>query len=225
MNVNDKGLGLIQKYEGFRARAYRDAVGVWTIGFGHTSMAGSPQVKPGMTVSRERAAQILETDIQRFSEGVAAALTAEVNDNQFSALVSFAYNVGLGNFRKSGVLAAVNAGDHRVVPRRLALWNKAGGRVLPGLVARRAAEAALYAETPETKLPDVLKPIVEEAKGKALARSKTAWSAGLAATAAAIQSFWLAHQQVVMVMLGVLIIAAAAVIIYERYKKSKWEGV
>ena len=232
MKVNEEGLAMIRTFEGFRGKAYRDAVGVWTIGFGHTSMAGPPQVKPGMTVTRDKATQILARDIETFAEGVAGLLTSEVTSNQFSALVSFAYNVGLGNFRKSSVLKAVNAGDHDVVPRRLALWNKAGGRVLPGLVKRRAAEAALFAtaaEPDEGGVGDILKPVVEGTidvvKGKALPKSKTAWSAALAAALAALQSFWLSHQGLIVICLGLAIVAAALFIIYERHKKAKEEGV
>lgn len=225
MQVNESGLALIRKCEGFRGRAYRDAVGVWTIGFGHTSGAGAPLVKPEMVIDRNRAAIILAKDVALFAEGVANLVTAELNDNQFSALVSFAYNVGLGNFRKSSVLKAVNASDLTAVPRRLALWSKAGGRVLPGLVTRRAAEAALFATAPDGGVIDVLKPVVEAARGKALGKSKTAWSAGLAGLLGAIQSFWAAHQQAIFILLGLAIVAAVLFIIYERHKKATEEGV
>lgn len=155
MKVTEEGLALIRQFEGFRSAAYRDAVGVWTIGYGHTSMAGLPEVTPGLRISREQGAEILARDVAVFADGVAAAVQTKVNDAQFSALVSFAYNVGLGNFRKSSVLRAVNAGDFAAVPRRLNLWVKAGGRTLPGLVKRRAAEGVLFAgsTTPEAPLP------------------------------------------------------------------------
>jgi lysozyme len=225
MDVNELGLALIQKFEGFRARAYRDAVGVWTIGFGHTSMAGAPQVKEGLVVDRNRAAVILAKDVAMFAEGVASAITTELNDNQFSALVSFAYNVGLGNFKKSSVRTAVNANDFAAVPRRLALWTKAGGRVLPGLVKRRAAEAELFATPMEGSITDVLKPVVEALPGKPLVKSKTAWSAGLAGVLASIQGFWASHQQAISIVIGLAILAAVIFIIYERHKKAKEEGV
>jgi lysozyme len=225
MQINENGLALIRKFEGFRGKAYRDAVGVWTIGYGHTSMAGLPQVKTGLTIDRNRATIILAKDVALFAEGVAGLVKVELNDNQFSALVSFAYNVGLGNFRKSSVLTAVNHEDFAAVPRRLALWSKAGGRVLPGLVKRRAAEAELFATDVEESITDVLKPVVEAAKGKALGKSKTAWSAGLAGLLGAIQTFWLAHQQMIFILLGVVIVAAVLFIIYERHKKSVEEGV
>jgi GH24 family phage-related lysozyme (muramidase) len=131
MQITHEGLALIKRFEGFRGEAYRDATGIWTIGYGHTSMAGPPEVGAGLMITRAEAADILRKDVDAFSNGVRDLVDAAINDAQFSALVSFAYNVGLGNFRSSSVLKAVNAEDFETVPRRLALWVKAGGRVLP----------------------------------------------------------------------------------------------
>ncbi len=128
MKMTEQGLALLRHFEGFRSLAYRDAVGVWTIGYGHTSMAGPPHVKAGMQISKAEAAVILARDVDMFARGVAAAVAVPLNDAQFSALVSFAYNIGLGNFSKSSVLRAVNDNDFAAVPRRLNLWVKAGGR-------------------------------------------------------------------------------------------------
>jgi lysozyme len=145
MKITPEGLALLKRFEGFRGKAYQDSVGVWTIGYGHTSMAGPPKVTPGLTLSRTECEKILARDVALFSRGVAAKIKRPINDNQFSALTSFAYNVGLGNFAKSSVLAAVNSGHFDAVPRRLQLWVKAGGKTLPGLVKRRAAEGELFA--------------------------------------------------------------------------------
>jgi lysozyme len=144
MKINGAALDLIKSFEGWRSKAYRDAVGVWTIGYGHTSMAGEPQVRRGMVISEAEGEAILRRDVEKFAIGVAKAITRKVNDNQFGALVSFAYNVGLGGFRKSSVLTAVNSGQFDRVPHRLMLWNKAGGKVLPGLTRRRKAEGDLF---------------------------------------------------------------------------------
>ena len=144
MKINTGVIGLIESFEGCRTDAYRDCVGIWTIGYGHTSSAGPPTVTPGMTISKQEARALLETDVGNFSKGVQACLQVQLDDNQFSALVSFAYNIGLAEFCKSSVLRAVNAGQFAAVPALMALWIKAGGRVVPGLVARRAAEAALF---------------------------------------------------------------------------------
>jgi lysozyme len=145
MQMTEEGLALIRRFEGFRAEAYRCPAGVWTIGYGHTSQAGPPKVRPGMVVSEAEAREILAADAAMFAEGVRAALTREVSPEQFSALVSFAFNVGIGALRRSSVLKAVNEGRFEAVPERLRLWVKADGRRLEGLVRRREAEAELFA--------------------------------------------------------------------------------
>ena len=144
MQMTQEGMALIRRFEGFRANAYRCPAGVWTIGFGHTSEAGPPAVKRGMVVGEEEANRILATDVARLAGEVGPLLAREVSAAQFSALVSFAYNVGIGAFRSSSVLRAVNGGRFDEVPKRLKLWVKGGGRVLPGLERRRAAEAELF---------------------------------------------------------------------------------
>ena len=194
MKVNSRGYRLICEFEGFRAEAYRDAVGMLTIGYGHTERAGLPVVTTGMRVTRTQARRILERDVASFAAGVRAALRVTVNDNQFSALVSFAYNVGLQAFQKSSVLAAVNRGEFAAVPRRLALWVKAGGAVLPGLVRRRAAESALFMESaagahagPAPK-SDPAPSVVGPLSGKAFGRSTTNIAAMVSALVASLAS-------------------------------------
>jgi lysozyme len=149
MSVNDNGIELIKAFEGWRAKAYRDPVGIWTIGYGHTSMAGEPTVTAGLVITKQQGDEILRRDVALFARGVKKPLTVKLNDNQFSALVSFAYNVGLGAFKKSSVLKAVNTKNFDAVPSRLKLWNKAGYRVLPGLVRRRQAESDLFMLPPK----------------------------------------------------------------------------
>ena len=99
MKMTAEGLHLIRRFEGLRTRAYRCPSGIWTIGYGHTSMAGPPDVKAGLEIGGAEADAILASDVTAFAEGVSSALKVPVSDRQFSALVSFAYNVGLGNFR------------------------------------------------------------------------------------------------------------------------------
>ncbi len=222
MKITHEGLALIKQFEGFRSAAYRDAVGVWTIGFGHTSMAGKPEVTASLKISREEASEILRKDVEMFSKGVTAEIRVPVSDAQFSALVSFAYNVGLGNFRNSSVLAAINRRDFEIVPRRLALWNKAGGQVLPGLVKRRAAEAALFmagSKANDANLP------VDVPKGKPVAQSKTLWSA-LAAMLLAVLQFWaFATFKLSLILILASLLIALAIIIYKRIKKSREEAI
>jgi lysozyme len=221
MRMTDDGLALIKRWEGFRAEAYRDAVGVWTIGYGHTSMAGAPEVKPGMRITPDEGEAILRRDVDVFARGVRAALRVDLSEAQFSALVSFAYNVGLGNLRSSSVLAAVNRSDFAAVPRRLQLWTKAGGRVLPGLVRRRADEAALFASQ---KNVTASKP-VERVEAKPLPQSRTVWSAGLVLLLAVVQAWLSVSLKLTGIVVLLLMAVALGVIIYERVRKMKEEAL
>lgn len=217
MKVTTEGLALIREFEGFRAAAYRDATGVWTIGYGHTSRAGLPPVTRGMIISRDEAERILAADVAQFAQGVRSRLTRPLNDQQFSALVSFAYNVGLGNFEKSSVRLAANAGDDARVQRRLALWVKAGGRTLPGLVRRRAAEAALYGGA----APEQGGATLDVPRGKPLVASKTAWAAIAGFVLLLAQWFGLLSLNGASGLLA----AAFAMVLRERLRMSQQDGV
>ena len=136
--IGQAGLDLIKQYEGCRLAAYRCAAGVWTIGYGHT--AG---VHSGMTITQAQADAYLQQDIAKFEGYVNnpayVQITEQLNQNQFDALASFAFNLGAGNLRKlcKGRTAAQIA---RTMPN----YNKAAGKVLAGLRRRRAAEQALF---------------------------------------------------------------------------------
>ena len=189
MNTNARGIALIKQFEGFRSNAYRCPAGIWTVGYGHTSAAGAPQVGPLTKVTRQEAEEILINDLDKFEVGVDRAVKVPLTPNQFSALVSFAYNVGVGAFRSSSVLKAVNAGDFDAVPRRLALWVKGGGKTLPGLVKRRAAEADLFMEPDKGLVAEETRITPDVPKGKSAAQSTTniaASAAGVAGTVAVI---------------------------------------
>jgi len=142
--INSDGLLIIKSFEGLELRAYQDSVGVWTIGYGHTSMAGPPQVYPGMVITQAEAEAILRRDLQVFETGVRNALTIATNSDQFSAMVSFAFNVGVGAFSGSTLLRKHNAGDFAGPANEFLRWVYAGGQFLPGLERRRKAERALY---------------------------------------------------------------------------------
>jgi len=150
--VNNATRELVRTFEGFRGVAYLCPAGVWTIGHGHTSMAGEPRVFPGMRITRKDADAVLAQDLALFGRSVSKYVKVTLNDNQFGALVSFAFNVGEAAFAKSSVLAAVNARDFDAVPRRLNLWVKANGKVLPGLVKRRTAEGLLFQADPRRQV-------------------------------------------------------------------------
>jgi len=182
MKTGPKGLAEIMKWEGLRLRAYRCSAGVLTIGYGHTSMAGPPTVKPGMTITKAEAEKILKRDLRKYEKAVNDAVRVDLSQEQFDALVSFCYNVGPGGFRKSSVLRMVNARRFDAVPARLMLWNKAGGRVLKGLTRRRAAEGELFMSGGRedrfaaAELPDA-------PQGKSPTQSTTNIAAGVSAVA------------------------------------------
>lgn len=143
--INASALALIKEFEGFRANAYRDMVGVWTIGYGTTAAAGvgvTPQA--GMTCTEAQATAWLQAAVDKFARAILPRLTRQPTPNQFGAMVSLAYNIGPGAFARSSVLRKFNAGDMEGAAASFALWNKAGGRVVAGLTRRRAAEAALF---------------------------------------------------------------------------------
>ncbi len=154
MNTSNRGLSLIIQFEGFRGEAYRDVVGVVTIGFGFTK-----GVKMGDKMTLAEARDRLRLEIVEYEQGVLAACTRKPNQNQFVAFVCFAFNVGVGGFRKSSVLKAHNRGDYQAAARAFGLWNRAGGRVFAGLTRRRAAESALYLEPVDIELADEPEPM------------------------------------------------------------------
>ena len=140
--INARGLQLIKDFEGLRLTSYPDpATGgaPWTIGWGHTG----PDVSPGMTITESKAAQLLFKDLKRFEVAV-AKLAPVATDNQFSAMVSLAFNVGEGNLSSSTLLKMHNAGDYAGAQAQYARWNRAAGKVMAGLTRRRTAEAMLY---------------------------------------------------------------------------------
>ena len=145
MQVNDKGIAIIKEFEGCKLKAYLCPAGIPTIGYGHTG----PDVKIGDIITQPQAEKLLRQDLEKFADGVAKAVGSaampRTTENQFAAMVSLAYNIGVGAFKTSSVLRAHKEGNIKAAAASFKLWNKAGGKVLPGLVRRRAAEAALYA--------------------------------------------------------------------------------
>lgn len=138
-SINAAGLSLIKEFEGLRLKAYKCPAGIWTIGYGHTGR----DVTPSQAITEDRAEALLKADLARFELGV-ERLAKDANDNQFSAMVSLAFNIGLGAFEGSTVLKRHNLGNKLGASRAFPMWNRGGGKVLPGLVRRREAEAKLY---------------------------------------------------------------------------------
>jgi lysozyme len=143
MNVSEKCLKIIKHFEGCRLKAYRCSAGVLTIGYGHTGNVHISDV-----ITQEQAEKLLKLDVERFSVGVKKLVKVDLNQNQFDALVSFAFNVGLGNLGKSTLLKLLNKGDYTGAAGEFWKWRKAGGVVSSGLERRRAAEADLFIGVP-----------------------------------------------------------------------------
>lgn len=141
--VNDATLSHIKSFEGLRLQAYPDPGSrngdPWTIGYGSTT-----GVHKGMVITEAEAEQRLKRDLETAERAVELAVKVPLNDNQFGALVSFAFNVGAGAFRDSTLLRKLNAKDYSAVPAQLARWNKNDGKVIAGLTRRRASEAELW---------------------------------------------------------------------------------
>lgn len=144
MKTNAKGIGLIIEFEGFRSDAYLCPAGVWTIGYGSTK-----GVKKGDRITMYDAKERLKRELVEYEEAVLSTLK-DPNENEFSACVVLAYNIGVAGFKSSSVVKAHNRGNKEAAARAFNLWNKAtvGGekKTLPGLTRRRMAEAALYLE-------------------------------------------------------------------------------
>jgi lysozyme len=137
--VSAAGIALIKSFEGFSLKAYRSPAGDWTIGIGHT--AG---VAEGEVITNEQAETLLADDLRLFCSGIERLVTVPLNDNQFAALVSFTFNIGLAAFARSTLLSLLNRGWYEQVPAQLLRWSSAAGKRLSGLARRRRAEAVLW---------------------------------------------------------------------------------
>lgn len=142
MKLSQRGIDLIKQFEGYSSKAYPDpATGgaPWTIGYGTTR-----GVKPGMIITAEQAEKMLRDDVARFESGVSSLITSPTTKGQFDAMVSLAYNIGLGNFGKSTLLKKHNARCYTCAADQFRVWNRANGKVMNGLTKRRAAEREVY---------------------------------------------------------------------------------
>ena len=140
MEISQKGIDLIKKFEGCRLTSYRCPAGILTVGYGHT---GS-DVHAGMTISQNDADRLLKMDLIVHSNNVNKLVKVALNQNQFDALVSFEYNVGYGALANSTLLRLLNAGDYKGAAGQFGRWVYAGGKILQGLVNRRKAETLLF---------------------------------------------------------------------------------
>ena len=144
--VSSKGLDIIKKYEGFSSKPYLCPAHVPTIGYGSTYYEDGSKVKlTDSPITQERATELLEALLVSFERAVDSYCTDSINQNQFDALVSFAYNCGVGNLKSSTLLRKVNVNpDNPTIKDEFLKWNKGAGKVLAGLTKRRQAESDLY---------------------------------------------------------------------------------
>lgn len=156
MQISENGIELLKQYEGLVLFAYDDfdppsvrrkikvgdkVHGTLTIGYGHTGT----DVKPGMVISKQKAEEFMHLDLGPTELAVSSAVKVPLTQNQFDALVCFAYNIGVNAFRSSTLVRKLNGRDYASVPEELMKWTKSKGKKMNGLVNRRSAEAGLWA--------------------------------------------------------------------------------
>jgi lysozyme len=239
MKTSDKGIALIKSHEGMRLNAYLCPGKKWTIGYGHTSAAGEPTVRQGMKITRQEAETILQRDLAMFEARVNRLVKVPLTQSQFDALVSFDFNTG--KLHSSTLLKRLNAGKHAEVPRQLMRWTQGDGKELPGLVRRRRDEAELWRSLDPAATGGVadFAEVDEPKPPKPIRESKTANAALLAGAVGAIAPVnevikatretadgvsglmaagpWIA--------VAVVVIAAAAFIIWDRQRRLVEDGV
>ncbi|HEX2053990.1 MAG TPA: glycoside hydrolase family protein, partial [Actinomycetota bacterium] len=146
--LSARGAEFIARFEGCRLNLYDDPAGHCTIGVGHLvhrgRTDGSEPAEFRNGITRERALEMLQQDAESAAKAVEASVKVPLSQSELDALISFVFNIGAGAFRSSTLLTKLNAGDRSAVPAELTRWTKAGGKVLPGLVARREAEGQLF---------------------------------------------------------------------------------
>jgi lysozyme len=143
MQISHAGVEFLKDREGFRAKAYRDTAGVWTIGYGTIKVDGKP-VQEGMTCTQDQATVWLLADLSWAQTAVNQLVKVALTQGQFDALTSFVYNLGVGNFSKSTLLRKINDKDFSGASKEFEKWVMSGGRVTPGLVSRRHMEEEMF---------------------------------------------------------------------------------
>ena len=145
MKVSDDCIKMIKHHEGVRLKPYKDPIGLWTVGVGH--LIGDGKTLPiewFRTFTMDEVDELLKKDLQRFERGVLRLCPNHLTQSRFDALVSFAFNVGLGNLQASTLRQKHNRGDVLGAAKEFLRWNKAGGKVFRGLTIRRQDESNLY---------------------------------------------------------------------------------
>lgn len=189
MDISARALGMLYEFEGKhkklpdgRYKAYRCPANVPTIYCGLTK-----GVKDGMIITEAEGERLLLKELTQYEDAVERLVKVEINQSQFDALTLLVFNIGIGAFERSTLLKQLNKGDYQAVPAQMMRWVNGGGKKLPGLVKRRAAEAALFCEIEAQKVDegdaaeDLLPQHVEEAKPPVTQVAKESWTVRLAA--------------------------------------------
>jgi len=224
--INQATVDLVKEFEGFRAKAYKCPAGVWTIGYGTTPRAGvGLDVVEGMEITEAEAEYYLQKGLEKFAVEITGAITKPINENEFGAFVSLAYNIGSGAFKRSSALRHFNAGDKKKAADAMLLWNKAGGKVLKGLTRRREAERKLFMTPVSVDAPaaDIKPDRKNVAQSSTVQASAVQIASGAGAGVAAVGALDGTAQIVALAFCGIIVLAAVW-IMRERIKK--WaEGV
>ncbi len=158
MRTSVAGRAAIKRREGEKLSAYKDSVGIWTIGVGHTTAAGAPTVTAGMKITAAQSDEILARDLTAVEDDLNAVVKVPVNQNQFDALSSIHFNIGPGSFRSSTLLKKLNAKDYAGAADQFLVWNKGtiNGKkvVIDGLTIRRKDERAQFLSTTVAAAPE-----------------------------------------------------------------------
>jgi lysozyme len=225
MKIPQEAISLVKEFEGLRLDAYLDPANVVTIGYGYTNRAGyGPGVKMGDKWNEALAEEMLAVGLEKCAAEIKPLFKQQPNPHQFGAFVSLAYNIGTPAFAKSTALKRWNAGDMMGCAEAMAWFNKAGGKVLRGLVRRREAEVALflkdYAE-PKPAAPDA--PRENVTQSTTVQASAVQIASGAGAGIAAVGALDGTAQIVALVFAGIVVLAAAWVM---RERIKKWsEGI
>ncbi len=143
MQISHMGIQSLKELEGFRAKAYKDTGGVWTIGYGTIKWLGKP-VEAGQTITDKEAVLALQADLAWAQTAVNQLVRVPLKQHMFDALVSFVYNIGETAFSKSTMLRLLNEGEYDQAAEQFKRWNQDNGKVIPGLVSRRKVEESLF---------------------------------------------------------------------------------
>ena len=145
MKIQSRGLQIIKEFESLKLKPYLCPAGIPTIGYGSTYYEDGTKVTLNdLPITEQRADELLANISDKFSIQVSKLLKVELNQNQFDALVSFSFNIGIGNLTTSTILKRINEKDFENASLEFAKWNKSGGKVLNGLIKRREKESQLF---------------------------------------------------------------------------------